>query len=62
MCFVFIGGFFMAKKENFEIQIVKADVSPDETDFRIAKALEILINSSNENKSYDKQDDKQGSL
>ncbi len=51
----------MSKKENFKIQIVKADVSPDEADFKIAKALEILINP-NENQSYDKQNDKQGSL
>jgi len=61
LCAISWGAFFMTKKENFEIQIIKADVSPDEADFKIAKVLEILINP-NENQFYDKQNDKQKRL
>ena len=42
----------MAKKD-FEIEYCQADIPQEEADFRIAKALEIILNL-NENQSYEK--------
>ena len=43
----------MAKKD-FKIEYCQADIPQEEADFRIAKALEIILNL-NENQSYEKQ-------
>jgi hypothetical protein len=48
-------------KKDFTTQFIQADISPEEVDFRIAKALEMIINL-NENQSHEKQQAKSRAL